>query len=156
MLAAIKLSAKKGYRVFLLGGETGVAEKAAKLLKLKYPELIIAGTQHGYFKSNKEQSIVTRIREAHPDILFAGLGMGRQEKWLAANLNELNVPVSVGVGGSLDVIAGLKSRAPGWARTLYIEWLYRLVIEPQRWRRQLALPKFLWLTLIKNAIIHSG
>jgi N-acetylglucosaminyldiphosphoundecaprenol N-acetyl-beta-D-mannosaminyltransferase len=164
LLRSVELSALKGYRIFLLGGAPGVAEAAARVLKSKYPNLIIAGTQHGYFsagggsafggKSSEEQEIVTKIRTSAPDILFAGLGMGRQEKWLARNLADLNVPVSVGVGGSFDVISGIKRRAPKWIQGLYIEWLYRLITEPQRWKRQLALPKFLWLTLVKNVIIR--
>jgi N-acetylglucosaminyldiphosphoundecaprenol N-acetyl-beta-D-mannosaminyltransferase len=82
-----------------------------------------------------------------PDLLFVGLGAGRQERWLKLHLKELNVPVSMVIGGSLDVISGRKKRAPRWTQVLYIEWLYRLLTEPQRWKRQLALPKFLWLTL---------
>jgi len=154
LLRSVELSALKGYRIFILGGAPGVAEATAKVLKSKHPNLIIAGTQHGYFKNEDEQQIITQIREAYPDILFAGLGMGRQEKWLARNLADLNVPVSVGVGGSFDIISGIKKRAPKWFQDLYIEWFYRLITEPQRLKRQLALPKFLWLTLIKNVIIR--
>ena len=151
LIKAVELSAKKGYRVYLLGGAPGVADAAAKALKAKYPELIIAGTHHGFFEG---EAIIDNIRNSYPDILFAGLGMGKQEKWLAKNLNELNVPASVGVGGSFDVISGIKQRAPMWTQALYIEWLYRLITEPNRWRRQLALPKFLWLTLVKSVIIR--
>ena len=147
MLQAAKLSAQKGYKIFLLGGTKGVAEAAGKKLQEKYPGLKVVGTNDGYFKDDRE--LTNRIRFTHPDIVFAGLGMGRQEKWLAANLQELNVPVSIGVGGSMDVISGMKKRAPRLFQALYIEWLYRLITEPQRWKRQLALPKFLWLTLVK-------
>jgi len=154
LLRSVELSALKGYRIFLLGGAPGVAEAAARVLKSKYPNLTVAGIHHGYFKSEEEQQVIARIREAYPDILFAGLGMGRQEKWLARNLADLNVPVSVGVGGSFDVVSGIKKRAPKWIQSLYIEWLYRLITEPQRLKRQLALPKFLWLTLVKNVIIR--
>jgi N-acetylglucosaminyldiphosphoundecaprenol N-acetyl-beta-D-mannosaminyltransferase len=85
------------------------------------------------------------INEAKPDILFVGLGAGRQERWLKNNLARLNVKIGMAIGGSLDVLSGRKNRAPKWVQSLYIEWLYRLLTEPQRWRRQLALPKFLWL-----------
>jgi N-acetylglucosaminyldiphosphoundecaprenol N-acetyl-beta-D-mannosaminyltransferase len=151
---AVEVSARKGFRVYLLGGAPGVADAAAKILKAKYANLIIAGTQHGYFKPEEEQAVIDSIRNSHPDILFAGLGMGKQEKWLARNLNELNVPAGVGVGGSFDVISGLKQRAPKWMQDLYIEWLFRLFAEPDRWKRQLALPKFLWLAFSKSDIIH--
>jgi N-acetylglucosaminyldiphosphoundecaprenol N-acetyl-beta-D-mannosaminyltransferase len=152
LLAAVERAAQKGYRIYLLGSAPGVAEKAAQNLASQYPGLKIVGTHQGFFRSADDPQIIGQIKQAKPDILFAGLGAGRQEKWLAAHLNELNIPVSMGVGGSFDVIAGKKQRAPGWVRALYIEWLYRLLTEPQRWRRQLALPKFLYLTLIKSLL----
>jgi len=152
LLSAVERVAQKGYRIYLLGSAPGVAEKAARNLESGYPGIRISGTYHGFFKSSEDPQVIEKIKKAQPDILFAGLGAGRQEKWLAAHLNELNIPVSMGVGGSFDVIAGKKQRAPGWVRALYIEWLYRLLTEPQRWRRQLALPKFLYLTLIKSLL----
>jgi len=150
LLSACSEAEKKGWAIFLLGGAPGISEKAADELLKKYPKLKIVGTMHGYFKSNEDQKIISQIKNAKPDILFAGLGGGKQEKWLHAYLKELNVPVCMGVGGSMDVISGIKARAPRWVQALYIEWLYRLITEPQRWKRQLALPKFLWLTLGKN------
>lgn len=148
LLASCELAAKNGWRVFLLGGAPGIAEKVALNLISRYPDLLICGTHDGYFKDDNE--IVARIKAAKPDILFAGLGAVRQEKWLKRNLNELGVSAAVGVGGSFDVIAGIKKRAPKWIQSLYLEWLYRLITEPGRWKRQLALPKFLWLTLISS------
>jgi len=145
MLKACALSAQKGYRVFLLGSQPGIARKAAEMLVHDYPGLNIAGSHHGYFKPEDDMAIVARIKNAKPDILFAGLGHGRQERWLAEYLLELNVPACAGIGGSLDVISGEKKRAPRWAQSLYIEWLYRLICEPWRCRRQAALIKFLWL-----------
>ncbi|MFA4906364.1 MAG: WecB/TagA/CpsF family glycosyltransferase [Candidatus Margulisiibacteriota bacterium] len=152
LLASVRLAAQKGWKIFLLGSAPGVAEAAAQNLIARYPDLLIAGTHDGYFKPSDDPQVVDKIKQAKPDILFAGLGAGRQEKWLAAHLIELRVPINVGVGGSFDVIAGKKQRAPGWIQDLYIEWLYRLLTEPQRWKRQLALPKFLYLTLVKSLI----
>jgi len=148
VLAACERAASKKWSIFLLGSAPGVVKAAAEALMSRYPGIRISGYQDGYFSPEEEKGIITRIRGSKTDILFAGLGMGRQEKWLAEHLSELNVPVSMGIGGSLDVISGLKRRAPRFIRALYIEWLYRLVTEPWRWRRQLALPQFLWLTLI--------
>lgn len=157
LLASCKLAAEKGWKIFLLGSAPGIAEKAGQNLIAKFPGLKIVGTHHGYFSDDSE--IITKLKEAKPDIVFVGLGAGRQEKWLAKNIKGLacgelcragiGTRVGVGIGGSLDVIAGIKKRAPKWIQALYIEWLYRLFTEPQRWKRQLALPKFLWLTLIK-------
>ena len=146
-MEACKLAAIKGWKIYLLGSAPGVVEKAAVNLKYQFPNLQIAGTHNGYFKDDDE--IVTRIKATRPDIIFAGLGAGKQEKWLAKNLKGLGTGVGVGIGGSFDVVAGIKKRAPKWIQALYIEWLYRLLTEPQRWKRQLALPKFLWLTLVK-------
>jgi N-acetylglucosaminyldiphosphoundecaprenol N-acetyl-beta-D-mannosaminyltransferase len=150
MLKLIEVSAKKGYKIFLLGSAPGVADEAAAKLKAKYPSLQIVGTQDGYFglpagQGGDDSSVIEKIKKAKPDILFTGLGGGRQEKWLNRHRQELGVPVCMTIGGSLDVISGEKQRAPQWVQSLYIEWLYRLITEPNRWRRQLALPKFLWL-----------
>jgi N-acetylglucosaminyldiphosphoundecaprenol N-acetyl-beta-D-mannosaminyltransferase len=143
MLRLIKISAEKGYKIFLLGSAPGIAEEAAKQLKNQNLSLQIVGTQDGYFKDDAE--VKQKIKNAGPDILFVGLGGGRQEKWCTRHLQELGTSVCMTIGGSLDVISGRKQRAPKWVQALYIEWLYRLITEPNRWRRQLALPKFLWL-----------
>lgn len=142
MFELIKLLAKKSYKIFLFGSAPGTAEMAAKKIKLEYGVNVV-GVLDGY--QGDDSAIVNKIKEARPDILFVGLGGGRQERWLNRHLKELNVPVAITVGGSFDVISGLKKRAPQWTQHLYIEWLYRLVTEPNRWKRQLALPKFLWL-----------
>jgi N-acetylglucosaminyldiphosphoundecaprenol N-acetyl-beta-D-mannosaminyltransferase len=148
MLKLAEVSAVKGHKIFLAGSAPGVAEEAAAKLKERFPGLQIAGTYHGYFGSD-DSELIKLILHTEPDILFCGFGAGRQEKWLNHHLAELKV-VGMGVGGSLDVISGRKKRAPAWAQALYVEWLYRLLTEPQRWQRQLALPRFLWLTLGKR------
>ena len=141
----VAISAQKGYRIFLLGGEKGIAGQAAEKLIADHPGLKIAGTADGYFKPSDEPELVRKINNSGADILFVGLGAGRQEKWLNHHLKELEVKVGMCIGGSLDVVSGRKKRAPLWVQKLYIEWLYRLVTEPKRWKRQLALPRFLWL-----------
>ncbi len=145
MSKIVAICTEKGHPIFLLGGEKGVAEQAAAKLSADHPALKIAGTASGYFKPDGEPELIRKIKDSGAAIIFVGLGAGRQEKWLNHHLAELGVKVGMCIGGSLDVISGRKRRAPRWARKLYIEWLYRLVTEPQRWRRQLALPKFLWL-----------
>jgi N-acetylglucosaminyldiphosphoundecaprenol N-acetyl-beta-D-mannosaminyltransferase len=150
MLKLIAASASQGYKIFLLGSAPGVAEEAARSLLARYPGLQIVGTQHGYFAGDDTETL-KKIMHSEPDLLFCGLGAGRQEKWLNHHLSELKT-VGLGIGGSLDVISGRKKRAPRWVQALYIEWLYRLFTEPQRWQRQLALPKFLYLTLIRKML----
>lgn len=148
MLKLAEVSAVKGYKVFLAGSAPGVADEAARRLKKRFPGLQVVGTYHGYFGGD-DSALLKLILDAGPDLLFVGLGGGRQEKWLNRHLAELKC-VGMGIGGSLDVISGRKKRAPRWIQALYIEWLYRLLTEPQRWKRQLALPQFLYLTLLKK------
>lgn len=143
MQQLLVVSAQKGYKVFFLGSAPGVADAAAAKARELNPGLKVVGTSDGYFKD--EAALRAKIIAAKPDILFVGLGAGRQEKWLAANLTKLGVPVGMGIGGSLDAISGKVKRAPVLVQKLYIEWLYRLLQQPWRWRRQIALIKFLLL-----------
>jgi N-acetylglucosaminyldiphosphoundecaprenol N-acetyl-beta-D-mannosaminyltransferase len=147
MLQIAALSGREGHRIFLLGSAPGVAEAAARNLAAQYKANIV-GIENGYF--GDDLGVVKKIREARPDILFVGLGAGRQERWLNRHLKDLNIKLGMCIGGSLDVISGKKKRAPRWIQALYIEWLYRLITEPERWKRQLALPKFLWLMLVAD------
>ncbi|MBU0672141.1 MAG: WecB/TagA/CpsF family glycosyltransferase [Candidatus Margulisbacteria bacterium] len=149
MLSLMDVCGKTGSKVFLLGGAPGVAQEAASKLVSRYQGLNIVGTYHGYFKNDGEA--IDQIKVTKPDVLFVGLGAGQQERWLNRHLKEMNIHVSMVIGGSLDVISGRKKRAPQWIQALYIEWLYRLITEPGRWKRQLALPKFLYLTLFRHA-----
>ena len=137
----------KGYAVFLLGALPGVAEEAARALRSRCPELRVVGTHHGYFPPEEEPEVVRRIAEAKPDILFVGLGAPRQEKWIRQHMAALQVPVSIGVGGTFDVLAGRAKRAPEWMQRAGLEWLYRLLREPSRLPRMWALPRLMWMTL---------
>jgi N-acetylglucosaminyldiphosphoundecaprenol N-acetyl-beta-D-mannosaminyltransferase len=137
----------QGWRVFLLGAAPGVAEEAGEKLKQQHPGLTIAGTHHGYFTDNESDRIVQMIRQANPQLLFVALGAPRQEQWIAKYQPQMGVPVAMGVGGSFDVVSGRKQRAPEWTQRLKIEWLYRLLKEPTRLKRQLVLPKFAMLVL---------
>jgi N-acetylglucosaminyldiphosphoundecaprenol N-acetyl-beta-D-mannosaminyltransferase len=144
MLELCREAAENGRSVFLLGAAPSVADAAAQVLAGRYPGLKLAGAQHGYFKVSEETDVIARIRRAAPDLLFVGMGMPAQEKWIAKNLQALGVPVVMGVGGSFDVLSGRVGRAPLWMRRAGVEWLYRLVREPWRWRRIAQLPVFAW------------
>lgn len=148
MLRLAGLAAAEGWRIFLLGAAPGVAETAAENLVRKFPPLQVAGTYHGYFSAGEEKHVLSLIREAQPHLLFVALGAPRQELWIYQHLNSLNC-VAMGVGGSFDVIAGRVRRAPAWVRKLKAEWAYRLLLEPARWRRMTALPRFAWLVVKK-------
>lgn len=136
--------------VFFFGGAPGVAAKAAQMWQQQYPKLAIAGTQHGYLTAEEEQQLHQTLKEQQPALIFVGLGVPRQELWIAQHRHLCPKAVWIGVGGSLDIWAGTKSRAPAWFRENHLEWLYRLYQEPWRWRRMLALPLFAWKALLSN------
>jgi N-acetylglucosaminyldiphosphoundecaprenol N-acetyl-beta-D-mannosaminyltransferase len=136
-----------GNRVFLLGAAPGVAEDAAANLYERYPGLQIVGTHHGYFKPEESDEVVRKIRAARPDILFVAMGIPRQEKWIREHIVELQVPVSMGVGGTFDVISGRTKRAPEWIQRHSLEWLHRLVSNPRKIRKCSTLPVFVWMVL---------
>jgi N-acetylglucosaminyldiphosphoundecaprenol N-acetyl-beta-D-mannosaminyltransferase len=136
-----------GWRIFLLGAAEGVAEQAAIILRERYPQTHIVGVYAGSPRPEDEADITARIRLSEADVLLVAYGAPKQDKWIARNIEPTGTAVAIGIGGSLDFIAGTQKRAPQWMQRLGLEWLYRLVREPWRWRRQLALPKFAWAVL---------
>lgn len=142
------LAPEKNWRLFFLGSAPGVAEEAAKALSEKIPGFSPVGSFHGYFKNDAE--VIERIREARPDILLVALGSPRQEKWVWNNRERLQVPVAIGIGGSLDVLSGRRRRAPSWMQKIGLEWLHRLLSEPTRLKRMQALPAFVRMVLTRG------
>ena len=136
-----------GHRVFLLGAAPGIAEKAAEKLKQRHPGLVIAGTHHGYFKQSESEAVIDKVRAARPDLLFVAMGIPLQEKWISRHLEALGVPVAMGVGGTLDVLAGKAKRAPKWIQRMGLEWFYRLASNPRKIRKCSTLPVFVYLVL---------
>lgn len=134
---------QKGKSIFIFGSKPGVAEIACKNIKKKYEGIQIAGYHHGYFSEDDENEIINTMNEAKPDVLFVCLGAPKQEKWIDKNKNKLNCKLVMGVGGSVDVYAGVVKRAPVAFQKLGLEWFYRLLKEPWRFKRMLVLPKFL-------------
>ncbi len=150
MLGLLERASEKGWRVFLLGSAPGVAEDAALNIIEKYPDLNVVGSHHGYFAPGDEPGLIEAIRKTRPHLLFVALGAPRQEQWIYAHREQLGVPVAMGIGGSLDVLAGRVTRAPAWMQALHVEWLGRLLRQPSRWRRMLVLPKFAFMVLRTN------
>ena len=144
----LPILAEKKKSIYLLGAKPGVAEMAAENLKAKYPDLVIAGTHDGYFKEDDE--VIESINAAKPDFLMVCLGFPKQEIWIYNNKHRLNAKVSIGAGGCLDVFAGTVQRAPQFYCDHGIEWLYRLIKQPSRFGRMLALPKFGLKVLFKG------
>lgn len=159
----IKLSSDYGFTVGFLGGKEGVAEKVAECLLKKYPKLKISSAESGGEVDNEGNSIEYAVcsiegrkqKKAntlhtiysipHTDLLFVAFGQPKQEKWIYQNLAKIPVKAAMGVGGSFDYLSGKVPRAPKWVRSLGLEWLFRLVIQPWRIKRQLRLVKYLWL-----------
>lgn len=138
-----ELAGQEGWRLFLLGAGPGVAEKAAAVFKAKFPELQIAGYYAGSPSLAENDAIARRINDSGADILFVAYGAPNQDKWIARNRESLpTIKLALGVGGSLDFVTGKAQRAPRWMQDLGLEWLHRLILEPWRWRRMLALPLF--------------
>ena len=144
----LPILAEKKKSIYLLGAKPGVAEMAAENLKAKYPDLVIAGTHDGYFKEDDE--VIESINAAKPDFLMVCLGFPKQEIWIYNNKHRLNAKVAIGAGGCLDVFAGTVQRAPQFYCDHGIEWLYRLIKQPSRFGRMLALPKFGLKVLFKG------
>ena len=135
-----ELSARGG-SVYLFGAKPGVAEVAGNNLLIKYPGLKISGVSDGYFTDS--EPIKDKINKARPDVLLCCLGAPKQELWMAENINALDVKLCLGLGGSLDVYAGVVKRAPKFFQRAGLEWFYRLIKEPRRIKRMIKLPLFL-------------
>lgn len=142
MLQLLQLANRHQWRIYLLGGRPESNEKAVKHIATKYPGVQIAGSHHGYF-SGEEDKIREEIYRANADIVFVALGFPKQEKWIADHFDQFSKGVFMGVGGSIDVLAGVVKRAPRVWQKMNLEWLYRLIKQPSRWRRMMALPKFI-------------
>jgi N-acetylglucosaminyldiphosphoundecaprenol N-acetyl-beta-D-mannosaminyltransferase len=135
-------AAREGWRVFLLGAQPGVADLAAQKLSEANPSLSIVGTNPGNPTPEEAEAIIAHINRSQADILLVAYGAPTQDVWIDEYRNRLQVKAAMGVGGALDFAAGVLPRAPLWMRRLYLEWLYRLYLQPWRWRRMLRLPRF--------------
>ncbi|GAC1378019.1 MAG: WecB/TagA/CpsF family glycosyltransferase [Ktedonobacteraceae bacterium] len=151
-----QLCAASGYRLFLLGAAPGVAEAAGKRLQELAPGLEIAGTYAGSPAVAEEDAIIERIRAAQTDVLCVAYSAPAQELWIRRNLTRLPVAVAIGVGGAFDFISGRQQRAPKKMQQLGLEWLYRLYREPWRWRRMLAIPRFMLQVVLRGRKNHDA
>lgn len=148
MLRLMEIANAQGRSVYLLGGKAGVAEEAAIKLTEKYGGLRIAGTRDGYFDDDEEGKIIEDINSRKVDILLVALGAPKQEKFIYKHKDELKVKIAMGLGGSLDVLAGRAKRAPVFYQKAGLEWFYRLMKDPRRLMRIMKLPKFIALAFV--------
>lgn len=132
MFRLLELAEERGYRVFVLGARQEVLETAVDRLVECYPRLTVAGFHHGHFADEESPEVCEAVRAARPHILLVAMSSPRKEYWLADHAVELGVPFSMGVGGSIDIVAGHTKRAPDFMQRHGLEWFYRFVQEPRR------------------------
>ncbi|KUO72755.1 MAG: hypothetical protein APF77_01985 [Clostridia bacterium BRH_c25] len=154
MMRLMDIADSQGKSVYLMGGKDGVAEEAAIRLTERYNGLRIAGTRNGYFGDDEEEKIINDINSSKADILLTALGAPKQEKFIYRHRDRLNVSIAMGVGGSLDVLAGRVKRAPEFYQKAGLEWFYRLMEEPRRIGRIMRLPKFIAMAFFDS--IQNG
>lgn len=140
--ALCRESAARGLSLYFLGAEPGVVDEAAANMRAQYPGVQIVGTHHGYFRKEGPAAVLADIQQTQPDIVLVGMGSPYQEHFIDEELRAIGVPVAIGVGGSFDVLSGRVERAPEIFIRLRLEWLYRIASDRKRWKRALALPRF--------------
>lgn len=145
----IEYSAQKGYRPYFFGAKEEIVKKVVEIYQEKYPNLNIAGYRNGYYTEAEEVGLVEDIKNSKADILFVAMGSPKKEIFLSNYSKTMEVPFTMGVGGSFDVVAGKVDRAPMWMQKLHSEWLFRLIQEPKRmWKRYLVTNSiFLWMII---------
>ena len=132
---------------FFYGGAPGITDHAALYWQRQIGGINIVGTQHGFLGPEEQSEFLQRLEALQPSVILVGLGVPRQELWIRDHRHLCPRSIWIGVGGSFDIWAGVKTRAPAWMGNNHLEWLYRLYQEPWRWRRMLALPRFVWRSL---------
>lgn len=149
----LAMADKSNTKVFIFGAKPDVLQAATENIIEKYPSLNLVGTQHGYLPQEDYDDLINTINSLKTEILFVGLGSPKQEEWINRYRKVLKVKFCLGVGGSIDVFAGKVSLAPAWVSRIYLEWLYRLMKEPSRIKRQKVIPIFI-LMILKEALFR--
>jgi N-acetylglucosaminyldiphosphoundecaprenol N-acetyl-beta-D-mannosaminyltransferase len=156
MYDIMNLASTNGWRVFLLGATERTVQETRRHFENRYPGARIVGARNGYFQSESEKvSALTSIAESRPDVVFVGMGALVQEEWIAriataARESNVVIPLLMGVGGSFDAVTGNVPRPPQWMLRVHLEWLFRLIQQPFRAPRMVAIPKFALLVLAKK------
>ncbi len=148
LVELLKSGNEKGRSIYLLGAKKEVIERAVENVKVNYPHLKVAGWHDGYFNWESTE-IMDEIKLKKPDLIFVALGFPKQEIWISKNIGSVDKGIFMGVGGSFDVLAGAVKRAPIMWQKINLEWLYRLIKQPSRWKRMLVLPQFM-IKIIKE------
>lgn len=152
MPALCERAAQRGYSIYLFGASEEVNRQVTEILCARYPGIRIAGHHHGYVRPDEMGAVIESINNSGAQILFLALGSPNQELWMGEHLNQTNVKLCQGVGGTFDVIAGKVRRAPPVFCRMHLEWFYRLMAQPRRLFRQTALPRFAYKVLAHWAL----
>ncbi|MDR1117430.1 MAG: WecB/TagA/CpsF family glycosyltransferase [Oscillospiraceae bacterium] len=153
---ALPALAREGKKLFLFGGKPGVAERAAGRIREISPGITVCGFRDGYFSPEEEAGICERINDLGADVIYVCLGAPKQEQWISRNRGRLNASLLVGLGGSIDILAGETKRAPEFFIRLNLEWLHRLIKQPSRLGRMMRLPKFILKVLLRKGRAGRG
>jgi N-acetylglucosaminyldiphosphoundecaprenol N-acetyl-beta-D-mannosaminyltransferase len=158
--ALLNRASQQSWSVLFYGGAPGVTDQAAIAWQQRAPGIAIVGTQHGFLKPEDEPAFLAKLQQLQPQLIYIGLGVPRQELWIAKHRHLCPNSIWIGVGGSFDIWAGSKIRAPKWFCDNHLEWVYRLYQEPWRWKRMSALPKFAWRSVVyrltkRNPVVPS-
>lgn len=152
----LSIGMDKPFNLYLLGGKQGISEKAANNVEKEFPGVTVVGNRNGYFTLEDEEEIVSSINQTNPDVIFIGLGFPKQEEFIERNKGLLKGKIIIGNGGVIDILAGESKRAPDIFINLNLEWLYRLIKEPSRIARQMALPRFIINVITnKNSVLEG-
>jgi len=154
MQSLLSLSEKRRLKIFIFGSRDPINKMALENILEKYPQLNIVGAQHGYVDEDEYEDLIKQINSLETDILFVGLGSPKQEEWIHKYKKNLKVKICLGIGGSLDVMAGRIRRAPKSVQRFGLEWLYRLIKEPTRLKRQMYLARYV-ISLLKYRICQQ-
>lgn len=142
MLGLLEIADLEKKNVYFLGAKEEIIELTIGKVKERWPNLNIAGYHHGYF-DHDDPKMIHMVKETDPDIVLVAFGYPRQEKWISRYLDQASKGIAIGVGGSFDVLSGKTKRAPRLVQYFHVEWLYRLIRQPSRYKRMSVLPKFL-------------
>ncbi len=148
------LAERRGFRVFILGAKADVLEQARAKIMARHPRLQLVGTRDGYFTDEEGAAVAEEVRDARPDILFVAISSPRKEYWLGRYGRAIDVPFVMGVGGAIDVVAGITQRAPRPLQRLGLEWAYRLAQEPRRLWRRYAVTNIQFALLLAPAVLR--
>jgi N-acetylglucosaminyldiphosphoundecaprenol N-acetyl-beta-D-mannosaminyltransferase len=154
MLRLLGVAERRGWSVYVLGAKPDVLERALARIRAAHPGLRIAGARDGYFSDEESAAVAEAVREAAPDLLFVAMSSPRKEVWLAGHGRGLGVPLVMGVGGSIDIVAGVTRRAPRWMQAAGLEWLFRLAQEPRRLGRRYVVTNAQFLGLLGRELLR--